>query len=89
MIRFDKLTVKAQEALQEAQEIAARHDQQQIEPMHLLAALVGQADGVVVPLMARLGVRAEVLSGEIEAQLQRLPKVTGSRNNIWVLRPTR
>ncbi len=77
MIRFDKLTVKAQEALQEAQEIAARHDQQQIEPMHLLAALVGQADGVVLPLMARLGVRAEVLSGEIEAQLQRLPRVTG------------
>src|SRR6266852_5295793 len=77
MMRFDKLTVKAQEALQEAQEIAARHDQQQIEPMHLLAALVGQADGVVLPLMARLGVRAEVLSGEIEAQLQHLPKVTG------------
>src|SRR5712692_7394476 len=77
MMRFDKLTVKAQEALQEAQELAARHDQQQIEPMHLLAALVGQADGVVLPLMARLGVRAEVLSGEIEAQLQRLPKVTG------------
>jgi len=45
--------------------------------MHLLAALVGQADGVVLPLMARLGVRAEVLSGEIEAQLERLPKVTG------------
>jgi len=77
MMRFDKLTVKAQEALHEAQEIAGRHDQQQIEPMHLLAALVGQADGVVLPLMARLGVRAEALSGEIEAQLQRLPKVTG------------
>src|SRR5437879_2867784 len=77
MIRFDKLTVKAQEALQAAQEIAARHDQQQIEPVHLLAALVEQSDGVVPPLLARLGVRAEVLAGDIEAQLARLPKVTG------------
>src|SRR3989441_40087 len=77
MIRFDKLTVKAQEALQAAQEIAARHDQQQIEPVHLLAALVEQSDGVVPPLLARLGVRAEALAGDIEAQLARLPKVTG------------
>ncbi len=77
MIRFDRLTVKAQEALQAAQEIAARHDQQQIEPVHLLAALVEQSDGVVPPLLARLGVRAEVLAGDIEAQLARLPKVTG------------
>ncbi len=77
MTRFDKLTVKAQEALQAAQEIAARHDQQQIEPVHLLAALVEQSDGVVPPLLARLGVRAEALAGDIEAQLARLPKVTG------------
>jgi len=77
MIRFDKLTVKAQEALQAAQEIAARHDQQQIEPLHLLAALLEQTDGVVPPLMARLGVRAEALGREIEAQLERLPKVAG------------
>src|SRR2546425_180742 len=77
MIRFDKLTVKAQEALQAAQEIAGRHDQQQIEPVHLLAALVEQSDGVVPPLLARLGVRAEALAGDIEAQLARLPKVTG------------
>ena len=77
MIRFDKLTVKTQEALQAAQEIAARHDQQQLEPLHLLAALVEQPDGIVPPLMARLGVQTEALSGEIEAQLQRLPKVTG------------
>src|SRR3989442_160315 len=77
MIRFDKLTVKAQEALQAAQEMAARHDQQQIEPVHLLAALVEQSDGVVPPLLTRLGVRAEALASDIEAQLARLPKVTG------------
>ena len=77
MLRHDKLTVKAQEVLQAAQEIAGRHAQQQIEPLHLLAALVEQTDGVVPPLMARLGVRPEGLSAEIEAQLERLPRVSG------------
>ena len=55
MVRFDKLTVKAQEAVQAAQDIAAQHDQQQIEPLHLLGALVAQQDGVVPPLLEPLG----------------------------------
>jgi ATP-dependent Clp protease ATP-binding subunit ClpB len=78
MIRFDKLTLKAQEAVQSAQEIAARHDHQQIEPLHLLAALVAQQDGIVPPLLSRLGIRPETLAGEIEAAFGRLPKVTGA-----------
>src|SRR5260370_39609807 len=77
MLRFEKMTVKAQEALQNAQEIAARHENQQIEPVHLLSALVTQADGVVSPLLARLGIRAELLSQEIEREIVRLPRVTG------------
>ena len=77
MLRFEKMTVKAQEAVQAAQEVAARHENQQIEPMHLLAALVAQADGVVPPLLARLGVRPEALSQEIEREIGRLPKVQG------------
>ena len=54
MLRYDKLTIKAQEALQEAQDIAGKAGQQQIEPLHLLAALVAQQDGVVPPLLNRL-----------------------------------
>src|ERR1700682_215055 len=77
MLRFDKMTVKAQEALQSAQEIAARHENQQIEPIHLLAALVAQTDGVVPPLLARLGIRVEPLSQDIEREMGRLPRVTG------------
>ena len=77
MIRFDKLTLKAQEAVQSAQDIAARHDNQQVEPLHLLAALVAQHDGVVPPLLSRLGIRPEALASEIEVRLGRLPKVTG------------
>ena len=77
MLRFEKMTVKAQEAVQSAQEVAARHENQQIDPVHLLAALVSQADGVVPPLLARLGVRSEVLSKEIDREIARLPKVQG------------
>jgi ATP-dependent Clp protease ATP-binding subunit ClpB len=77
MLRCDKLTVKAQEALQHAQDIASKAGQQQIEPLHLLAALVGQQDGVVPPLLNRLGVRPEMLEGEINTEISRLPKVSG------------
>jgi len=77
MLRFDKMTVKAQEALQESQEIAARHEQQEIAPLHLLSALVAQTGGVVPSLLARLGVRTETLASEIERELGRVPKVEG------------
>jgi ATP-dependent Clp protease ATP-binding subunit ClpB len=77
MLRFDKMTVKAQEALQQANDVAARHENQQIEPVHLLEALVSQADGVVPPLLARLGIRTELLTPEIEREIRRLPKVQG------------
>jgi ATP-dependent Clp protease ATP-binding subunit ClpB len=77
MLRFEKMTVKAQEAVQSAQEVAARHENQQIEPIHLLAALVAQTDGVVPPLLARLGIPAEALNQEIDREIARLPKVQG------------
>ncbi|MGB9463532.1 MAG: ATP-dependent chaperone ClpB [Candidatus Acidiferrum sp.] len=77
MLRFEKMTVKAQEALQQANDVAARHENQQIEPVHLLAALVSQTDGVVPPLLARLGIRSEALTQEIERETARLPKVQG------------
>ena len=77
MLRYDKLTVKAQEALQAAQEMGARGGQQQIEPLHLLWALVAQGDGVVPPLLEKLGVPPSRLAGEIEKQITRLPKVSG------------
>jgi len=77
MLRLDKMTVKAQEALQQANDVAARHENQQIEPIHLLEALVSQTDGVVPPLLARLGIRSEVFTQDIEREIARLPKVQG------------
>ena len=77
MLRFEKMTVKAQEALAEAQEIAARHENQSVEPAHLLAALVAQPDGVVPPLLTRLGIRPELMAQDIDREIGRLPRVQG------------
>jgi ATP-dependent Clp protease ATP-binding subunit ClpB len=78
MLRFDKFTVKAQEALQAAQEMSARSGQQQVEPVHLLWALVAQQEGVVPPLLEKLGASPTSLAGEAEKQIERLPKVSGA-----------
>jgi ATP-dependent Clp protease ATP-binding subunit ClpB len=78
VLRFDKLTVKAQEALQSAQDMASRTGQQQVEPLHLLWALAAQGDGVVPPLLEKLGVSPTQLASEIEKQVERLPKVSGA-----------
>ena len=77
MPRFDKLTLKTQEAMQAAQEMAARYGQQQVQPLHVLWALLAQGDGVVPPLLEKLGVSPTQLAGEVEKQVERLPKVSG------------
>ncbi len=77
MLQFEKMTVKAQEALRSAQEVASKHANQQVEPVHLLSALVSQADGVVPPLLARLGIRSETLQQDIEREIAKLPRVAG------------
>jgi len=77
MLRFDKMTVKAQEAVQHAQEIAASHENQAVEPLHLLVALVQQPEGVVPSLLTRLGIRTEMLGQELDREISRLPKVQG------------
>src|SRR5579884_1824103 len=75
--RFDKFTVKAQEALQATQEIASRHGNQQLEPVHLLLALVQQQEGIVPAILARLGVSPAIVSAEAEKAIGALPKVGG------------
>ena len=77
MARFDKLTLKATEALQAAQEIAAGRHHQNIEVEHLLLALLEQTDGVVLPLLKKLGVDPGRVKGDIEEALSRMPKVEG------------
>jgi len=70
-MRLDKLTVKAQEALQAAQSKADQHDHQAIEPEHLLSALLEQREGVVGPVLAKLGARPEAIQRELETALKK------------------
>jgi len=77
MARFDKLTLKASEAMQAAQDLAARRHHQNIEVEHLLLALLEQSDGVVIPLIKKLGSDPGGIMTDIEQSLGRLPKVEG------------
>ena len=71
-MRFDKLTVKAQEAVQAAQSLADQGNHQALEPEHLLLALVQQQEGVVGPLLAKLGARPEIIDRQVKAELELL-----------------
>ena len=75
--RFAKFTVKAQEAVQAAQSIADQLSHQAIEPEHLLLALIQQQEGVVGPLLAKLGAPADAIRRQVEAELAKAPKVRG------------
>ncbi|MEM8943755.1 MAG: ATP-dependent chaperone ClpB [Planctomycetota bacterium] len=73
-LRFDKLTIKAQEALRQGQELAADAGNPQIEPLHLLAALLAEQDGIVRPLFERIGVNQAQLQQIVTAELGHLPQ---------------
>ncbi len=76
-MRYDKLTVKAQEALQAAESVAHRYNHSALDPEHLLLAMLEQRDGVVPPLLERLGVNPANLVQDLERILAGRPKVYG------------
>ena len=75
--RFDKFTIKAQEAVQAAVELAASRGNPQVTPVHLLQALVAEREGIVRPLLEKIGVDRGHLERIIEAEVAHLPKVSG------------
>ncbi|GAB6049796.1 ATP-dependent chaperone ClpB [Hydrogenophilus islandicus] len=83
-MRFDKLTTKFQQALQEAQSIAVGHDNQFIEPQHLLLALIDQEDGSTRSLLQRAGVNVAGLRGALQKAIANLPQVTGTGGEVQV-----
>ncbi len=83
-MRFDKFTVKAQEAIQEAQRIAEKYGHQQIDPEHITTALALQQDGIVVPLLKKMGADPAVLLKHLEEALDKLPKVSGATGQIYI-----
>lgn len=76
-MRIDKLTIKSRDALEIAQKIAQNNHSQQITPLHLLAALLSQGEGVVVPILKRLGIEPELVLERVNERIKRLPKVSG------------
>jgi len=76
-MRLDKLTIKSQEALQSAQTLAERRTHQAIDVEHLLMALLGQKEGVVLSLLQKLGVPAGSIFEKLQKALDRFPQVTG------------
>src|SRR5215475_9649905 len=78
MIRYDKLTLKSQEALQAAHAHAQEKNNPQVMPEHLLWALVQQKDGVVLPILQKLGVNLQSLAQELAAAVARLSRTQGA-----------
>ena len=77
-MRFDQLTIKAQETIQEAQTDARARGNAELSTDHLLLAMLRQSEGVVVPILQKLGVDPDGLAREVEADLDRRPRVTGA-----------
>jgi ATP-dependent Clp protease ATP-binding subunit ClpB len=77
MFRFDKLTQKAQEAVQQAQSIAEQHQNQAIHPLHLLIALAAEKEGIVRPVLEKCNVQPDAVVTEATRLLETLPKISG------------
>jgi ATP-dependent Clp protease ATP-binding subunit ClpB len=75
---MDKLTIKSQEALQEAQKIAEGKGNQELQPEHLLLALLADDEGIPLQILQRIGVDSRLVNKEIEAAIDRFPKVSGA-----------
>lgn len=81
-MRLDRLTNKFQLALADAQSLALGHDNQFIEPLHLMSALLNQEGGSVSPLLTSAGINAGQLRTDINQALNRLPQVEGTGGDV-------
>lgn len=78
-MRLDKFTLRGQEAIQSAIELAERNQHQQVEPEHLLAAMLEQPEGIVRPILGKLGVNVAVVLNDTQAAVARFPRVQGGQ----------
>src|SRR5689334_10781933 len=76
-IRWEKLTVKAQEAIQRGNELASEHGNPELLPLHLLAALLEDKEGIVPPVLEKIGLGPQLVLNEVYQEIDRLPKVSG------------
>jgi len=83
-MRLDKLTTKLQQALADAQSLAVGNDNQYIDPVHLLTALLNQDDGATGSLLQRAGVNVPGLASGLKSGMDRLPKVSGTGGEVQI-----
>jgi ATP-dependent Clp protease ATP-binding subunit ClpB len=76
-IRWDKFTVKAQEAVQRANELASEHGNPELQPVHLLAALLEDKEGIVPPVLEKIGIGPQAVLNDLYREIEKLPKVSG------------
>jgi ATP-dependent Clp protease ATP-binding subunit ClpB len=76
-MRFDKFTIKSQELIQAAQNLASRYGQQQIEPEHLLAGMLQEDDGIAAAMLRKLGASPATVARDVAAVIEKLPTVSG------------
>jgi ATP-dependent Clp protease ATP-binding subunit ClpB len=83
-MRLDKLTIKAQEALQQAQELASQRGHQELTPEHVLSALLTQDQGVAGAILRKLGADPDGVRAAVDQALDELPQVRGATADIYV-----
>ncbi len=76
-IRWDKFTVKAQEAVQRGNELASEHGNPELLPVHLLAALLEDKEGIVSPVLDKIGIGPQAVLSDVYREIEKLPKVSG------------
>jgi ATP-dependent Clp protease ATP-binding subunit ClpB len=78
-MRLDKFTLRGQEAIQSAIEVAERNQNQQVEPEHVLYAMLEQPEGIVRPVLGKLGANVQVVLNDVQAAVARFPRVQGGQ----------
>src|SRR3984893_18528149 len=76
-IRWDKFTVKAQEAVQRANDLASEHGNPELLPVHLLAALLEDKEDIVAPVLEKTGIGPQAVLSDLYREIEKLPKVSG------------
>ncbi|MDR1578622.1 MAG: ATP-dependent chaperone ClpB [Deltaproteobacteria bacterium] len=77
-MRFDKFTIKSQEAVADSQSLAERRNHQEITPVHLAVALIQQPEGLIRPIISKAGAPITLLKADLEAELNKFPQISGT-----------
>jgi len=87
-MRLDKYTLKAQEAIESAVASAEKQNHQQVEPEHVLSAMIEQSEGVTRPILGRVGVNLQAILSELDAAIKKFPAVSGTGQRFYGSRAT-